>query len=138
MGSDLKYITSEPSPPNDEYAHVLDVVFKLKVDQGHGIFARLGVKNALASLHTHVYPVPAMADFVWFLKHTRPIGISDGVDIICVAENFSLDSFTRFDWITAEFSPAVQLSAEARDDFLGFVTCLTLYKCLRYNWDHYD
>lgn len=134
----MNYITSEPGLPKDEYSAILDSVFSLTDDGSFEVFARIGVKNALSKLSTHVYPVPRLADFEWFLRNTRPIGISDGIDVLCVAENFMLDEFTRYDWIRADFSPTVVLSKESRDDFLGFVTRLTLYKLLRYNWDRYE
>lgn len=138
MGYGLTYITSEPALPADEYLHVLENIFDIRIGSNYQVFAKLGIKNSLHRLAGHVYPIPKMVDFEWFLKHTRPIGISDGQDILCVAENFALDSYARYDWITADFSAAAVLSTETRNDFLGFVTWLTLYKSLRYSWDRYD
>lgn len=136
MVSGLSYISSEASIPDDEYSQVLGLVFS--PDEGDVLFSRLGVRNSLKSLESHAYPVPSLDDFVWFLHNTRPIGLSDGTDIICVAGNFRLDEFTRFDWIRADYNPNVVLSVEAKNDLLGFVARMTLYKCLRYLWDNFD
>jgi hypothetical protein len=85
-----------------------------------------------------VYPAPTVQDFFWFLRHTKPIGLSDGFGVICVAEKFFLDEYLKFDWIRTELNPPVVLASEVMDDLLGYVAHVTLYKCLRYQWDRFD
>lgn len=134
MGSNLNFISEEEAEAlNDEYTQVLEQIF----GRTNSEFVKLGVKNTLERLGSHVFPVPTLSDFIWFLRSTRPVGICDGVDVITIGRKFRLDDFTHFDWITCDFEPLIP-ERELRDDCFGFVTRFTLYKLLRYGWDKHE
>lgn len=128
------YICSEPTMPlHDEYTAVLNFAF----DQDNKSLMTMGVQKALALLERQVYPAPTLKEFAFFLSHTRPIGISNRNELVCTACNFRLDEFSRFDWITADFDDNHRINQTSRDEFLGFVARLTLYKLIRYHWDNH-
>lgn len=137
MVPSLRFISSEAPIPHDEYSQLLDSVFGVS-KFGKKVFAGHGLSSSLKILSKVVYPVPTIQDFFWFLRHTKPIALSDGFEIICVAEKFVLDEYAKFDWIRAELSPTVVLAPDVMDDLLGYVAHATFYKCLRYQWDKFD
>jgi hypothetical protein len=135
---ELRYFHSEPELLHDEYLQIINNKFGLTENNSHAIFAKMGITKALESLKGIAYPLPNIRDFQWFLRNTRPIGISDGLDVvICVAEKFYLDSFYKFDWINSYFSVPILTEAEKTDLFC-YVAKITIYKTIKHAWDRYE